>query len=99
MFYAVTPFLVSIGDSINWSKWVQTDRLQLWESNPGDQVDYSIVGNDVLGQFIMIHQPGQGLKFLSDTNDALFTAFLNDQLRKNGPSDRTELQSIKNIDD
>ncbi|CAH1769171.1 15160_t:CDS:2, partial [Entrophospora sp. SA101] len=39
-------FEVSIGDDHNWSKWVQA-KILLWENDPGNQVGYALVGNDV----------------------------------------------------
>ncbi|CAG8675440.1 2608_t:CDS:2, partial [Ambispora leptoticha] len=50
------PFLVSIGDDNGWSNWVQTNTLRVWESKPGDQVDSSLIGDDVLDEFNYVHR-------------------------------------------
>ncbi|CAG8734850.1 5242_t:CDS:2, partial [Dentiscutata erythropus] len=77
VFIASMPFEVAIGDDNNWSKWVRTDTLRIWQRNPGDHIDSSLVGCDVLDQFFFIHQPNQGYKFLRTTDEASLTDFIN----------------------
>lgn len=74
---ASDPFEISIGDDHNWSDWVTTNTLRVWERNAGDQVDSSLVGNDVLDQFTYIHQKGGGLMFLNARHEDQLKTFLN----------------------
>ena len=56
-------FEISIGDNDNWSKWVQA-KIAVWEKEPGDQVAYALVGNDVTDQLAYAHEPRNSIKFL-----------------------------------
>ena len=67
-FCACQMFEISIGDNDNWSKWVQS-KIIVWEKNPGDQVEYALVGNDVTDQLAYAHEPRNSIKFL-DPQDA-----------------------------
>ncbi|CAG8504514.1 5780_t:CDS:2 [Funneliformis mosseae] len=75
--YASTTFEVSIGDNNGWSKWVGIDNLRVWQAKPGNQVDCSLIGTDVLGQFFFVHLPNQGFKFLDETDEARLTNLVN----------------------
>ncbi|CAG8850283.1 43791_t:CDS:1, partial [Gigaspora margarita] len=77
VFIASMPFEVAIGDDNNWSKWVRTDTLRIWQRKPGDHIDSSLVECDVLDQFFFIHQPNQEYKFLRTTDEASLTDFIN----------------------
>ncbi|CAG8756385.1 31567_t:CDS:2, partial [Racocetra persica] len=76
VFLASCPFLVSIGDSTNWTKWVQTDTLRVLEMDPGDHVTCSLVGNDVLDQLAYVHEPQNELKFLEEIHEPALATFL-----------------------
>ncbi|CAI2161618.1 2011_t:CDS:2 [Funneliformis geosporum] len=52
LFVATVPFLISIGDNRSWSRWVKTNTLRVWERDPGNQVNSSLVGNDILDQLM-----------------------------------------------
>ena len=67
-FYACEMFEISIGDNDNWSKWVQA-KIVVWGKNPGNQVEYALVGNDVTDQLAYAHEPRNSIKFL-DPQDA-----------------------------
>ncbi|CAG8463480.1 89_t:CDS:2 [Diversispora eburnea] len=67
IFIASVPFEVAIGDNNNWSKWVKTDTLKIWQRNPGDHINSSLVGCDVLDQFFFARQPNQRYQFLRAT--------------------------------
>ncbi|CAG8477678.1 14965_t:CDS:1, partial [Racocetra persica] len=69
-------FEVSIGDDHNWSKWVQA-KILLWENDPGNQVEYALVGNDVTDKLAYVHEPGNSLKFLDIGDETKLTTFLN----------------------
>ena len=56
-------FEISIGDNDNWSKWVQA-KIVVWGKNPGNQVEYALVGNDVTDQLAYAHEPRKSIKFL-----------------------------------
>src|SRR5437660_886266 len=71
------PFEVSIGDDLNWSTWVQTNKLRVWEQDPGDQVDSSLIGNDVLDQLTYVHQKGEEFLFLNTQHENQLAEFLN----------------------
>ena len=45
--------------------------------DPGDQVDSSFVGTDVLDQFFYVHEPAQGFKFIRETDEASLTNYIN----------------------
>jgi len=74
---AIVPFEVSIGDDLNWSTWVQTNTLRVWERKPGDQVDSSLIGNDVLDQLTYVHQKGEEFLFLNTQHENQLAEFLN----------------------
>lgn len=74
---ASVPFEISIGDDNNWSDWVTTNTLRVWERDPGYQVDSSLVGNDVLDQLTYIHQKGGELLFLNARHEDQLRLFLN----------------------
>ncbi len=77
LFLAKVPFQVSIGDNNNnWSKWVQTNTLRVWERDPGDQVDSSLIGNDVLDQFSYVHRRRGGLFFLNERHESPLGTYL-----------------------
>ncbi|CAG8632097.1 12199_t:CDS:2, partial [Ambispora gerdemannii] len=76
LFLARDPFAVSIGDNNSWTHWVQINTLRVWEATPGDQVDSSLIGDDVLKQLTYVHQQGRGLMFLSSRHEPLLTTFL-----------------------
>ncbi|CAB4411354.1 unnamed protein product [Rhizophagus irregularis] len=76
LFLATDPFQVSIGDDNNWSRWVQTNTLRVWERKAGDQVDSSLIGNDVLDQFTYVHRSGGGLFFLNQRHEGPLSAYL-----------------------
>ncbi|CAG8635414.1 7690_t:CDS:1, partial [Scutellospora calospora] len=42
-------------------KWVQA-KILLWEDDPGNQVEYALVGNDVTDKLAYVHEPGNPLK-------------------------------------
>ncbi|CAG8722369.1 7942_t:CDS:2, partial [Funneliformis caledonium] len=69
VYYATTAFEIAIGDNNGWSKWVNTNTLRVWQSEPGDHIDSSLVGTDVLDQFSFVHEPNQGFKFLSAADE------------------------------
>ncbi|CAB4382493.1 unnamed protein product [Rhizophagus irregularis] len=75
-YLACRMFDVSIGDDNNWTKWVQA-KITVWENEPGDQVEYALVGNDVLDQLAYIHEPGNPVKFLDIVDENRLTAFSN----------------------
>ncbi|CAI2188105.1 17610_t:CDS:2, partial [Funneliformis geosporum] len=77
LFLAKDPFQISIGDEHNWSGWVTTNTLRVRERVPGDQVDSSLVGNDVLDQLTYVHQKGGGLIFLNARHENQLGTFLN----------------------
>ncbi|RGB37236.1 hypothetical protein C1646_757192 [Rhizophagus diaphanus] len=77
VYHASSTFEIAHGDNNGWSKWVSIDTLRVWERNPGDQVDSSLVGTDVLDQFSFVHEPAQGYKFLRKTDEAALTNFIN----------------------
>jgi hypothetical protein len=77
VYYATTIFEIAIGDNNGWSKWVNINSLRVWERNPGDQLDSSLVGTDVLDQFSFVHEPAQGYKFLKQADEAALTNFIN----------------------
>ncbi|PKK77453.1 hypothetical protein RhiirC2_771325 [Rhizophagus irregularis] len=77
VYYTSSTFEIALGDNNGWSKWVSIDTLRVWERNPGDQVDSSLVGTDVLDQFSFVHEPAQGYKFLRQTDEAALTNFIN----------------------
>jgi len=76
VFYASSTFEVAIGDNNGWSKWVSINTLRVWQRAPGDQVDSSLVGTDVLDQFSFVHEPNQGYKFLRQTDEIALTNFM-----------------------
>ncbi|PKY23216.1 hypothetical protein RhiirB3_473165 [Rhizophagus irregularis] len=76
LFLATDPFQVSIGDDNNWSRWVQTNTLRVWERKASDQVDSSLIGNDVLDQFTYVHRSGGGLFFLNQRHEGPLSAYL-----------------------
>ncbi|CAG8543210.1 17027_t:CDS:2 [Funneliformis caledonium] len=67
----------SIGDNNGWNKWVGIDNLRVLQAKPENQVDCSLIGTDVLGQFFFIHLPNQGFKFLDETDETRLTNFVN----------------------
>ncbi|GBB92660.1 hypothetical protein RclHR1_02040022 [Rhizophagus clarus] len=73
---ACRMFDVSIGDNNNWTKWVQA-KITVWENEPGDQVEYALVGNNVTDQLAYIHEPRNPLKFLDIGDEPRLTAFSN----------------------
>ncbi|CAG8793573.1 11304_t:CDS:1, partial [Racocetra persica] len=73
---ACMMFEISIGDDHNWSKWVQA-KILLWEEDPGNQVEYALVGNDVTDQLAYVHEPVNPLKFLDIGDETKLIAFLN----------------------
>ncbi|CAG8670628.1 5966_t:CDS:2 [Funneliformis mosseae] len=72
VYYATTAFEIAIGDNNGWSKWVNTNTLRVWQSEPGDHIERSLVGTDVLDQFSFVHEPNQGFKFLSAADEVTF---------------------------
>ncbi|CAG8617622.1 5535_t:CDS:2, partial [Ambispora leptoticha] len=76
LFLARDPFAVPIGDNNSWTHWVQINTLRVWEATPGDQVDSSLIGDDVLKQLTYVHQQERGLMFLSSRHEPLLTIFL-----------------------
>ncbi|KAF0373743.1 ATP dependent DNA helicase [Gigaspora margarita] len=72
--HASMMFKVSIGDDYNWTKWVQA-KILLWEGDPGNQVEYALVGNDVIDQLAYIHEPENPLKFLNLEDETRLTIF------------------------
>ncbi|CAG8630186.1 10010_t:CDS:2, partial [Diversispora eburnea] len=77
VFVATETFEVAIGDNDTWSKWVRTNTLRVWQRKPGNHIDSSLVGCDVLNQFFFVHQPDQGYKFLRATDEDPLTNFIN----------------------
>ena len=75
-YLACRMFDVSIGDDNNWTKWVQA-KITVWEDEPGDQVEYALVGNDVTDQLAYIHEPRNPLKFLDIGDEVRLTTFSN----------------------
>ncbi|RUP03408.1 hypothetical protein BC936DRAFT_140579 [Jimgerdemannia flammicorona] len=73
---ACRPFEVSIGDDNHWTKWVQIQGLLVWEKDPGDQVKYALVGNDVTDQLAYAHEPKGVKRFLDASDEAKFGRFL-----------------------
>ncbi|RHZ45573.1 hypothetical protein Glove_669g17 [Diversispora epigaea] len=63
VFYATSAFEVAIGDNNGWSKWVITNTLRVWQRKPGNQVDSSLIGTDVLDQFSFVHEATQNISF------------------------------------
>ncbi|CAG8496624.1 18497_t:CDS:2 [Gigaspora rosea] len=57
--------------------YVVQAKILLWESDPGDQVEYALVGNDVTDQLAYIYEPGNLLKFLNLEDETRLTMFLN----------------------
>ncbi|CAG8635436.1 13641_t:CDS:2, partial [Ambispora gerdemannii] len=55
LFLARDPFAVSIEENNSWTHWVQINTLRVWEAFPGDQMDSSLVGDDVLKQLTYVH--------------------------------------------
>ncbi|KAF0519694.1 hypothetical protein F8M41_016498 [Gigaspora margarita] len=58
------------------SKWVQA-KILLWENDPGNQVEYALVGNDVTDKLAYVHEPGNSIKFLDIGDETRLTTFLN----------------------
>ncbi|RHZ86392.1 hypothetical protein Glove_51g45 [Diversispora epigaea] len=76
VFYASSTFEVAIGDNNGWSKWVSIDNLRFWQRKPGDHIDSSLIGTDVLDQFFFVHEPTQGYKFLRKADEVALTNFV-----------------------
>ncbi|CAG8597027.1 1159_t:CDS:2 [Paraglomus occultum] len=74
-FCASQMFEISIGDNDNWSKWVQA-KIVVWEKDPGNQVEYALVGNDVTDQLAYAHEPRKSIKFLDPQDEPNLTQFL-----------------------
>ncbi|CAG8466820.1 4513_t:CDS:2 [Ambispora leptoticha] len=74
-FCASRMFEISIGDNDNWSKWVQA-KIVVWEKDPGNQVEYALVGNDVTDQLAYAHEPRKSIKFLDPQDEPNLIQFL-----------------------
>ncbi|RHZ72555.1 hypothetical protein Glove_242g2 [Diversispora epigaea] len=73
---AKDSFEISIGDNNNWSDWVIIKTLRAWEAFPGDQIDSSLIGNDVLDQLIYVHCKEGELLFLEHRHEKNLANFL-----------------------
>ena len=50
--------------------------MAVWDQDPGSEVEYALIGNDVTDQLAYAHEPRRPIKFLDITDEEKLTQFL-----------------------
>ncbi|CAI2171212.1 5028_t:CDS:2 [Funneliformis geosporum] len=73
VYKASRPWLICLGDGVNWTKWVKTDEIYSWQCRTSCDIDCGLVGFDVLNSIPHYKRIGRPYKFLE--NDDIFDQF------------------------